>query len=138
MVFQSIYYPMRALTFPKFFVLYFFEKSFFNILRVSILSDINKKSSKYILTILVLLSKHLIKMLRSLFNYTNLILLWNAITFWFHSLYDYFRSHKLLNNLHKSFFYILQRWYTLSDNFIKIENLLFLNKLSRYTPTISS
>lgn len=108
-IFRSICHLMMVLTIPRSFILYFFEKDFFNVLKIFILSDVNKISSMYTLIILVLFSNHLIRILRSVFNYTNWILLQNTIMFQFYSLPNCFRLYKLLNSLHKSFLHILQR-----------------------------
>lgn len=70
-----ICYFIIILTFIRFFILYFFERDFFNASIVFILSNTNRKLSIYIYIILISSSLYLIRMLGSLFSWTNPIFL---------------------------------------------------------------
>lgn len=70
-----ICHPIIVLIFPGSFVSYFFERYFYNTSRRFIMFDANRKLLTYILIMFILYSKYLIKVLRSLFYCTNLILL---------------------------------------------------------------
>lgn len=62
-MFLTNYYLIIVLILPIFFILYSSNSNFFNILRIDIVFDIKKKSSKYILTMLFLLLDRQMRML---------------------------------------------------------------------------
>ena len=88
---------------PRSFMLYFMTSNLFIISTVVIVFDSKKKLLTYTLIMLILLSNHWMRMLRSPLCYLKLVLLLKAITFWFQSFPDYLSLYKLLNNQYSSF-----------------------------------
>lgn len=127
-----------SLTFSRSFMLYFIEKNFFNTLKMTIIFDANRKLSIYIFTMLVSSFEYLIRILKPLFSYINLLHLKNTMTFWFQRLLDYLKLYKLFKSLYKRLFYIWKRWYISSGNFIKMSSLLSPSRLFKYTHIIST
>lgn len=133
-------YLMMIFTWPKSFILYSISSDFFNALRITMIFNVRRKLSIYILTTLILqlFSDCWMRMLGSPFSYLKPILLQKAMMFWFQSCSDYLNPYRLLSSLHNSLFRTWQSSYIPDSSRMNMGIMLSSDRLSRYALTIST